>query len=138
MKGAHTLEELRAELCKDEEFKAEYRRQRPYYDLIVEIIRRRNELGLTQKELAQKANTTQSCISRIESGEHNVRLSTLINIAEALESSVDIRLVAYFDEGDYIDLFRAKTSAAVQKPKEEYTAVTMDYSTAQIVIGQQR
>jgi len=136
MKGAHTLEKLRAELCQDEEFKAEYRRQRPYYDLVVEIIRRRNELGLTQKELAKKANTTQSCISRIESGEHNVRLSTLINVAEALESSVDVRLVAYFDEGDYIDLFKTKTN--IQGVKEKYTAATMDYSDTRLTIGQRR
>jgi transcriptional regulator with XRE-family HTH domain len=138
MKGAHTLEELRAELCKDEEFKKEYRRQRPYYDILVDVIKRRNELGLTQKELAKRANTTQSCIARIESGEHNVRMSTLINIADALESSVDVHLVAHDDEGDYTDLFTAKTSTATQKSKEEYTAVTMDYSATQIVTGQQR
>jgi len=86
-----TFDELVDRLNQDPEFRKEDRRQKPYYDIIIEIIRGRRRLGLTQKELAKKAKTHQSRISRIESGEYDLRLSTLIKIAEALDSSVAIR-----------------------------------------------
>jgi len=77
----------------DEEFKKADRRIKPYYELVTQIIHRRNELGLTQKDLAERANTHQSRVSKIESAEHDIRLSTLIQIAEALDTEVMIRLV---------------------------------------------
>ena len=41
--------------------------------------------GLTQKELAQKVNTSQSCIARLESGTYrNLTLSFLRRVGEAL------------------------------------------------------
>ncbi len=43
----------------------------------------------------------QSSIARLEAGEHNARLSTLIKIAEALEAKLEIRLVpVYYVEDD--------------------------------------
>jgi transcriptional regulator with XRE-family HTH domain len=80
-------------LEQDEEFRKADRQLKPYYDLVLAIIRRRNELGLTQKDLAERANTYQSRISKIESAEHDSRLSTLIQIAEALDAEISIRLV---------------------------------------------
>jgi predicted transcriptional regulator len=47
----------------------------------------RKRLGLTQTELAQRANVSQSLIARIESGSVDPRLSTLRRILEALEKS---------------------------------------------------
>jgi transcriptional regulator with XRE-family HTH domain len=110
-----TLRDLNAQLHKDPEFRREYRRQKPYYDLILEVIRRRRELNLTQKELAKMVGTHQSNISRIESGEHNVRLGTLIEIADALEAGVEIRLVPYFDvdHSEYRELFTMQASSGV-------------------------
>ena len=97
-----TFEDLLQELHKDPGFRAEYERQRPYYDIIREIIDCRKLGGITQKELAERAGMQQSTISRIESGESNVRLSTLIRIAEALNTSLDIRFVPKaLDEADF-------------------------------------
>lgn len=87
-----SIEELFSEDIKDPKFLDLYRRQKPYSELIVDVVNRRNELKLTQKELAKKAGTYQSRISKIESGEHDFRLSTIINIATALETEVEIRL----------------------------------------------
>jgi DNA-binding XRE family transcriptional regulator len=42
----------------------------------------RHEKGLTQEELAKKAGTTKSYISKIENGVKEVRLSTLQKIVE--------------------------------------------------------
>ncbi|MFC7166134.1 CBS domain-containing protein [Halospeciosus flavus] len=48
---------------------------------------RRNELGLTQSELAERADVSQPLIARIEGGDVDPRLSTLRRIVEALEAA---------------------------------------------------
>ena len=108
-----TFEDLLCELEKSPEYRRAYRRQKPLYDLVFEIITRRNELGLTQKELADRAGTHQSAISRIESGEHNPRLNTLVEIAEGLESRLEIRLVPileFEDKDCWQTILRAEAS----------------------------
>lgn len=45
---------------------------------------RRKELKLTQKELADRVNMTQSAIARFEKGDHMPKLDTLLRIAIAL------------------------------------------------------
>ena len=109
-----THEDLLVELEQNKEFQRAYRQQEPYYAVAREILNHRNELGLTQKELAERAQTHQSRISKIESAELDVRLSTLIEIAEALHTRVDIRLVKVdeFDERDYQTLFPISATAA--------------------------
>lgn len=107
-KGTSTFQDLVAELERDPEYRKVSRRNKPYYDLLLEIIRHRKRLGITQEELAERADTHQSCISRIESGEHDIRLSTLIEVAEALETRVEIKLVPiyYIADEAYRDLIR--------------------------------
>jgi ribosome-binding protein aMBF1 (putative translation factor) len=58
------------------------------------IIMRRGELGLSQQELADRADTTKSAISRVESGRHPVTVQTLRKLADAL----DTHLVIGFSE----------------------------------------
>ena len=86
------VDSLLADLRRDPEYRKAERSVSPYYKLAVEIINRRVRLGMTQQDLAERANTFQSRISKIESGEHDIRLSTLIGIAEALECQVSINL----------------------------------------------
>jgi transcriptional regulator with XRE-family HTH domain len=93
MNKAKSFDELDQELRANYEYRKAERKLKPYYDLALEIVRLRAYLGLTQKDLAEKAGTYQSRISKIESSEFDIRLSTLINIAEALDSQVSIRLV---------------------------------------------
>ena len=109
-----THEDLLVELEQNREFQRAFRQQEPYYAVAREVLNHRNELGLTQKELAERAQTYQSRISKIESAELDVRLSTLIEIAEALYTRVDIRLVKVdeFDERVYQALFRTSATAA--------------------------
>lgn len=56
----------------------------------------RTLVGISQKELAAKINTTQSTISKVESGNYNDNLSIvmLTEIADALE--VDLSLLLEF------------------------------------------
>lgn len=88
-----SLQDVRTRFEQDEEFRKADRKIKPYYELVRAMIHRRSELGLTQRSLAERVGTHQSRISKIESAEHDLRLSTLIQIAEALETEVSIRLV---------------------------------------------
>lgn len=50
-----------------------------------ELLReRRKELGITQKELAERVNRERTYINRVEKGETDLQLSSFIRIAAAL------------------------------------------------------
>lgn len=57
------------------------------------IKNRREELGYTQLELAHKTQTCQSYISRLEHGDFNPSMQMIINIAVALDISIDNMLL---------------------------------------------
>lgn len=52
-----------------------------------DLKKRRNELGLTQSELAKRAGVSQPLIARIESGDVDPRLSTVRKILNAFEEA---------------------------------------------------
>jgi len=52
----------------DTEFRAEYERLRPEFELAQTIIAARAAQGLTQAELAARMETSQAYIARLESG----------------------------------------------------------------------
>ena len=84
---------LKEELFKDAEFKAEYDALEPDYELIRQLIRARSESKMTQKELAEKIGTKQSCISRLESGNYNPSFQFLQKVARALNKKLTVALV---------------------------------------------
>jgi ribosome-binding protein aMBF1 (putative translation factor) len=53
---------------------------------------RRRALGLSQAELAELVNTTQSAIARLESGGRPPRIDTLLRIANALDCELLVEL----------------------------------------------
>lgn len=87
-----SIEEIKADLLKDDEFRAEYEKLRPRYEAIEQIIRARKELNMTQAELAGRIGTQKSNISRLESGNYNPTLDMLIKIAQALGKKLSIQL----------------------------------------------
>ncbi len=52
------------------------------------ITRRRQELGVSQRALAEKAGMQHANFYRIENGDQNVTIRTLCKIADALETTV--------------------------------------------------
>jgi transcriptional regulator with XRE-family HTH domain len=64
-----------------------------YPEFHTQIKMYRKLLGMTQKQLAKKANTTHETISRIEHGLAKPNLALLENIATALESQPHILLL---------------------------------------------
>jgi len=60
---------------------------------------KRSELGLSQTEVAARMGTSQSAVARLESGDADLRLSTLERYAAALGQRLDIRLSVWPGEG---------------------------------------
>ena len=84
--------DLKRELMRDGEFAEEYEALAPEYELARSIIRQRLRRNLTQKQLAERLQTSQSVISRLESGTAKPSLATLQRLAKALDSRLVARL----------------------------------------------
>ena len=58
-------------------------------ELIEELVRARQDGELSQTEIAARMGTSQSAVARLESGDLDVRLSTLERYAAAVGRTVD-------------------------------------------------
>jgi len=86
MKNFKYRDILEKELA-DAEFRREYEQLEEEFAVAKEIIRLRKNKGWTQKELAERANTSQPAIARLESGNYqNVSLSFLRKLGDALDA----------------------------------------------------
>lgn len=63
-------------------------------DLASQITARRIELGLTQKEFAEKLGKTQAAISKWENADCNFQIKTLIELSEKLDLPLTISFKA--------------------------------------------
>lgn len=91
-KAGISFEEVKADMQKDEKFKAEYEKLRPRYEAIEQIIKARKEQNMTQSELAKRVGTQKSNISRLESGNYNPSLDFLTKVAESLGKSLSVEI----------------------------------------------
>ena len=57
-----------------------------------ELAKKRRELGLSQTEVAARMGTSQSAVARLESGDADVRISTLERYVAALGHRLDWKL----------------------------------------------
>ncbi len=76
--------EARERLMADPAFAAAFNARYPYANVADAILDLRAAQGLTQKELAEAAGTTQSVIARLESGRHPVGTKFLSALADGL------------------------------------------------------
>ena len=82
----------KAALESNAELRAEYEALAPQYEIVDAVISARMEQNMTQAELAERANTKQSNISRFESGNYNPSLEFLQKLAGALGKNLEIKL----------------------------------------------
>jgi len=81
------------ESLKDEEFKKEWDNLELRYTVIKQLIKIRNSYNLSQAQLAEKLNTTQAVISRIENGTVNIGIDFIDKLAKAFDKKIEFRLV---------------------------------------------
>ena len=63
---------------------------RPEFEVVTLLLEARLKKHLTQGEVAKKAGTKQSAISRFESGTYNPSLSFLYKVADALDAELKV------------------------------------------------
>ncbi len=80
------------EALKDPEFKKAYDALEVEFSIIEQVIRKRLEKGLTQKQLAEKIGTKQSAIARLEGGTTNPSVAFLEKVAKALGSKLQVSI----------------------------------------------
>ena len=77
------------EKLKDERFKGLYEEERQLAELSLRILGAREQQGLSQKEVAQKAKVTQQQLSKVENG-INCNLTTFLKVCNALDLKIDL------------------------------------------------
>jgi ribosome-binding protein aMBF1 (putative translation factor) len=77
---------------KDPEFKEEWEKLEPLYNLIEAEIKLRNKKKLSQKELAERMGTSQPAIARFERGNVSPTVDFLTKLAKALGAELELRL----------------------------------------------
>lgn len=60
--------------------------------IAAEVVKRRQEWSLSQRELAELCGTTQSAIARLERGSRPPRIDTLWRIANVLDCDLGVEL----------------------------------------------
>ena len=92
-------------------------------ELIERLARRRTESGLSQTQVAELMQTSQSAVARLESGRHDVQLSTLARYAEVLGFALDLT---------------ENTAAQTEAPGEDLSAETDETAPQELVSPRQQ
>ena len=83
-----TWEQVRGEITSiSEEEKQEIRQMA---QLVARIIERRQSLGLTQKQLAERAGLKQEAVARLESARTMPRVDTLLRVSNSLNLKLSL------------------------------------------------
>lgn len=90
---SNKFDDFLAEQLQDPKVKKEYDTLEAKYVLIESIIRARKERNLTQKELSALTGITQADLSKIENGNANPSLNTLMKLANGLGKKLQVSLV---------------------------------------------
>ncbi len=85
--------ELKQDLLRDPEFRKAYEELEPEFQLARAIIALRAAKGLTQEEMAERAEIKRPMLSRIEGAKDLPTLPTLARLAAAIGAKVEIRFV---------------------------------------------
>lgn len=82
----------------------------------------RHDGGMSQRDLAKRARTSQAAIAAYESGRRSPTLETLIRIVRAAGQDLRIQVVAYDDHDDAVTAYEASL------PEETRTALERERS----------
>ena len=88
-----SFERYLAQQIKNKVFRRAYEEESRRLEIAYRILQLRKKQKLSQKELAQKLNTTQSVVARMEAGQQNFTTDTLQKIASAFKRNLKIEFV---------------------------------------------
>ena len=83
-------DDLDKELAKSKRFQLQFEVENAKLKVAEKLAEVREQMGLTQAELAHRMKISQQLISRIESGSNNITIETLIKFLEILGVTVKI------------------------------------------------
>ena len=86
------LSTVRKKALRKPEVAREYAKLTTEFEVAKALIRARQASKMTQSEVAQKMNTSQSHIARLESGNHLPSLQTIHKFALAIERKITIEI----------------------------------------------
>lgn len=78
---------------KDPSFRMTFEAAWQQRELLRALARRREELGLSQTEVAARMGTSQSTLARLEQGDANPTLATVARLAKALGKKIEWQLI---------------------------------------------
>ena len=87
-----TAEEIHEGDMSDLAYKAEHERTRFANDIAIRVLTYRTDHGLTQTAFGRLVGLRQPHVARLESGEHEPSLSTLVRLAAALGEDFTIAI----------------------------------------------
>lgn len=88
-----SFEQYLAHEMKNKTFRRAYAEESHRLKIAYKILQLRKKHRLSQKELAQKLDTTQSVVARIETGQQNLTTDTLQRIASVFDRNLRIEFV---------------------------------------------
>ncbi len=92
------VSELHKKWNKDPEYRSAYEELKPEFEVTHVLIEARTQAGLTQAQLAERIQTTQSAVVRFESGRIHPSTNTLRKIAQATDTRLKISFEAIEQE----------------------------------------
>ncbi len=69
-----------------------YWEERAVLEFTEEVYRRMEDLGLTKRQLAERLGTSAAYVTKVLGGDANFTLRTMVRLARALESNVQVHL----------------------------------------------
>jgi len=90
MKKTVSVDEISRDFTKEDWQGVE--NEKKYYNLVIKLRELRQKIGLTQKELAERANLPRATIVKVESGKRNATLETLMYMAQAMGKDLVVGL----------------------------------------------
>ena len=71
--------------------KQKIKQETKYLEVLINLRETRKKIGLTHQQLAEKSNIPRATITKIENGQRNATLKTLMSLGNAMGKSLQIR-----------------------------------------------
>lgn len=87
-----TLAELKKQWLKDPKVKKDYDAMEVEFQIAALLIEARTKAHLTQRELAERMNSTQAHVARLESGNYIPSLTSILRYSQAVGRKIKIEI----------------------------------------------